>query len=144
MKCSECGHALKGDGEEGEAPLYRTGDTGTPDDVLCDDCYDKAGLEFECCLCCDWEHEAYQDRLGDLFIVAEPVPLDAWPEKNVEPGTYEIVKHPYYGGPLIGEGYFFDGTLRRVGDLPSQVYMNGYPTGHCCRDCKVEAKGATR
>ncbi len=126
-KCSECGKPLKD--QEFDAPRYRTGDEGSPDDALCDDCFDESGLEFVCCLCRNWEHEAYQDRIGDLLVIAEYV-------YGATTGLYRITAHPYYGGSLIGSQRIFVGAVERIGDVPPGVDTDGCPCGHCCRNCR--------
>lgn len=141
MECSECEVVLEG--EEAQSPKYRTGETGDTDDVLCDECYDGADLEFECCLCCNYEHTAYQDRIGDSIIVGEPTPGGYG--DTVEPGVYRITKHPYYGGPLIGPGAHLVSTaIARVADVPKKVFLDDYPVGHCCRGCVAAAKTSAR
>ena len=132
MKCSECEKLLTG--EEEESPRFRTGDTGGADDCLCDACYDESGLEFECCLCCDWEHDAYQDRIGDCVAVG----ASEGDQVELLPGVYRIVSHPYYAGGLLGTSHVHKRALAWVASLPAGVEMDGYPLGHCCRSCALK------
>ena len=133
MRCSECDNDLTG--EEREAPHYTTGDTGTAAEVLCDDCFCESyePWEFRCVLCENLEHIAYRDRIGDLFVVAGEC-TDQWGHV-MQRGIYRILEHPYYGGPLLSKHYVFSGAMSYLDELPADVNTDGWPAGHCCREC---------
>lgn len=85
---------------------------------------------YTCAVCEETDLRSLQGNLGTALIVDnrdDPI--------NIPDGLYQIIKHPYYGGPLLGETNIFPESVRRIGDVPVDVAMDEYPVGHVCRWC---------
>ena len=122
-KCASCEDALTK--EEQEYPVEEFGG------LLCCDC-EHEHLDFVCCRCQNYERNEHQD---ECLVVFEPV-LGYPSGGHVPTGVYRILTGPYHGGPLIGEAYFFEESLQRIGDLTEEYWEEfGAPCGHLCRDC---------
>lgn len=126
IKCAECGE--KFDPDQGGGPGE------DPGDELCDNCYYDA--TFECCACGERDYESQQRK---MLVVAE-TGVRFLSGKSVPRGIYQVLQCPYYGGPMIGEGYLFDESLKRFSPLPPDIDTNGYPCGHLCRACQKVAE----
>ena len=100
----------------------------------CQPCYDEN--TFECCACGEYDSTEQQKTM--LVIAGDVRFLHAGKAK---PGLYHVTELPYYGGPLIGEGYLYDDSLEYLCDLPPDVDTGHYPCGHLCGDCQKIALG---
>lgn len=123
-ECEWCGNNLTD--EEIKYPC-RDGRGKKIDGLICDECFHEH-YEWTCDRCCEYELSEFQDI---WFVVFETTPGRDQP---VQPGIYEITNFPYYGGPLIGEGYLYDSSLRLT-KAKIDFEQGNYPCGHLCRRC---------
>jgi hypothetical protein len=126
--CTDCEDVL-----DAEDPYQYVDVDGQP---VCEECHDDR--EFECCRCLNYDYDEYQHDIGCLLILANDDEnlLRFQCGDPVQSGVYRIIKHPYYGGPLIGKGYLFGRSIERLGDSPADCDPDPYPCGHLCRECK--------
>ncbi len=139
LKCTRCGRDL--DEEEAADPRR---DEDVDDGILCDECYHEH-YEFECCRCGNYDHVKVQHRFLVVFVETNGL------FGPVAPGLYRITEFPYYGGPIIGDGWLENHALERAGDIPLRkawnletrdfdliepVPMDDYPCGHLCGHCQ--------
>lgn len=120
-KCSWCGERCE------DGPMR-----GKGADAICYDCW-RDHCTFDCCQCCEIEDDEHQDEIGCLLVVKDKM-------AGVTVGLYEIVDHPYYGGPIIGSGYLFPESLKRIGRSPAGCDTGQFPVGHLCRECTHKAR----
>lgn len=119
-RCPCCGNDLSG--EEIEYP--RTDEDG---DNICEECYHEK-YEFTCCRCQEYGDVADQHN---LLVVFEET-------SNVAPGIYKIVRKPYYTHAMIGSGWLWPESLKRIADVNPDMDGDGYPCGHLCIDCQAK------
>jgi hypothetical protein len=131
VECRWCGKNL--DWEEAENPR-RDGDG----DPICDNCWHDY-YEFTCCWCQNYDEIQHQNYLA----IVEPTRSEYG---VLGIGIYKIIDAPYFGGPLIGQGYLFADSLEFAAKLPDGIDTNGYPCGHLCRECqcKITATAKTQ
>ena len=107
------------------------------DQFFCEDC--ECYHTFKCAICENSELEDNRENIGTVLIVKEE-------DVGVPIGTYEIIKHPYYGGSVIGPGEVFPNALKRLGGLPEgeiEIETYGFPCVHLCRYCDAEIKSGS-
>ncbi len=77
------------------------------------------------------------DDLECLLVVAPEPESWAWEDGvGVPRGIYRIIRHPYYGGPLIGRGgKVFRNAVELVTPHLNDCDPAPYPLGHLCREC---------
>jgi len=124
VECDTCGE------------LFDIGQEGydQDDEVYCSNC--EWEHTYDCAICEDRDLESQQGNIGTVLIIDgkdEPI--------NIPDGTYQIIRHPYYGGPLLGAMEIFPESVRRIGPVPADVYLDGYPVGHVCGYCGPFAIG---
>ena len=108
---------------------------GIDDEFFCEDC--RLENTFNCPVCGEYELEDRRGDIGSVLIVNDSE------EAGLSDGIYEIIKHPYYGAPIIGAGEIFEWAIRRLGDLPTgknRIDTDGYACGHVCRYCDPMVK----
>ena len=108
------------------------------DEFFCGNC--QGERTFNCLVCGEYELEDRRGDIGSVLIVNDSE------EARLLDGIYEIVKHPYYGGPIIGDMEIFECAIRRLGDLPTgknSIDTDGYACGHICRYCDPVVKRRT-
>jgi hypothetical protein len=66
--------------------------------AICEDCYHEH-YEFTCSRCCNYEHIDCQHC---WLVVFEPIDDFDKRDSEIQPGIYEIVDYPYYGGMMLG------------------------------------------
>ena len=97
------------------------------EEFVCEEC--RGEYTYICSCCEEHELESRKGNIGSVLIVNDD-------ECGLQPGIYEIIEHPYYGGSIIGPGEIFQGAVHRLGDLPTEELDTfGYPCGHVCRYC---------
>ena len=104
------------------------------DQTFCGDC--ECEHVFRCAICEEFELEDNRGNIGTILIVKDD-------DVGVPVGTYEIMKHPYYGGSIIGPGEVFPNALKRLGGLPEgeiEIETYGFPCVHLCRYCDEKVK----
>lgn len=106
------------------------------DQYFCEHC--QIDHIYTCPVCECGELEDRRGDIGSMLIVDS-----CGDDVGVPDGIYEIVKHPYYGGPIIGSLQIFPYAVRRMGDLltgDKRIDTDGYPCGHVCRHCNAEVR----
>jgi len=91
---------------------------------LCESCY-QAERAFECCACD--EHDCHEAP-GRMAVVTEEV-------QGLSPGLYRITRWPFYADGMI-EGYIYQSSFERIGEIPKSADTNGYPIGFLCLGCE--------
>lgn len=91
---------------------------------LCESCY-QAEHAFHCCMCDNHDcHEAP----GRLAVMTRG-------EGKLKRGLYRITSWPFYANGMI-EGFLFEGSFERVGEVPKKANTDGYPMGFLCVECE--------
>ena len=119
LLCPWCTKALKGE-EEIEGSYH------VDDETVCDKCHDNWFHEnsSECVICCE---SFLDDDLSDCFVLFE--------DDDAEPGIYKAIRFPFYTAGLIGTSWLHMNCISRIGFVPKDVEMDGYPCEFICNDC---------
>ena len=128
-ECPWCSEELTR--EEIEHPVYRQGE------LICDEC-DTEHFQFSCCMCDEYEENEYQEAIGCLLVVAEPV--DMFPSGRAYRGIYEITKHPYYRCGMLGGSDLFKKAVKKISPLPKGIDPGEFHCGYLCRPCAEKMK----
>lgn len=99
---------------------------------LCESCY-SAVHAYECCACD--KHDCH-DAPGRLAVLGGEV-------GRLTPGLYRIPQWPVYADGMI-EGFLFEGSFERIGEVPPGVDLEGYEMGFLCADCEKLALTKTQ
>lgn len=93
--------------------------------MLCESCYRAMGC-YQCCKCED--HDLHNGP-GRMAVLTQR-------EGKLRPGLYRITRWPFYADGMI-EGYLFESSFEKIGELPSKIETNGYPMGFLCQKCET-------
>lgn len=99
--------------------------------------YCESEYTYQCAKCQESELLEVQGDIGTLLFVDDSDEDEDLPPK----GTYQIIHHPYYGGPILGSCNVYEDALRWIGVVPMNIDLGGYPAGHACRGCEPEIIG---
>lgn len=100
-ECGWCGNELTA--EESKHPEDRVSEP------ICCECFHEH-YEFTCDKCENYEHIDHQHQFLVVYEKEHGLGLYG----DVEPGIYEIVNFPHYGGPMIGGGWLYNDSLRKT------------------------------
>lgn len=100
--------------------------------------------EYECGLCGEStpkDPEA-NDAGSDVFVMWRRCSaLGGTPLKR---GFYRILRGPFFGGPLIGEPYFFEDHIEWLASVPHVKRRTEYACTPICEDCQRRYLGCVR